>query len=110
MMKQLKDANAVVEQIKKGNYIYYRDPEYPSNFRKVDPKVAINGMNPFTHPDVVFYRLISEEEAIENSYEEFEKEANKEQAYTNKYPHSTDFFLKGWESCKKYHDWRFNNI
>lgn len=110
MMIELKDANAVYEQVKAGNFIYYRDPEYPSNYRKVDPKVAVVGMNPFTHPDTVFYRLISEAEAIEDFYQQYEKEANKEQSYTGKYPHTTDFFLEGWECCKKYYDWRFKSV
>lgn len=110
MMIELKDANAVVEQIKAENCIYYRDPEYPSNFRKVDPKVAIADINPFTHPDTVFYRLISEEEAIEDFYEQYEKEANQQKVNTGKYPHPTDFFLEGWECCKKYYDWRFKNV
>jgi len=104
MMKELKDANAVVEQLKLGNCIWYRDPEYPANFRKVDPQVGIASVNPFTYPDTTFYRLMSEKEGIEDSYDEFEKEANQEQAYTGKYPHSTDFFLAGWEACKKFYN------
>ena len=108
MMEELKDANAVVEQIKKGNYIYYRDPEYPSNFRKVDPKVAINGMNPFTHPDTKFYRLVSESEAIDTFYKEYENKEKQQRSDTGFGFHNTDFFLNGWESCKKYHSWRFD--
>lgn len=110
MMVELKDANEVYEQVKAGNFIYYRDPEYPSNYRKVDPKVAIAAMNPFTHPDTVFYRLISEEEAIEDFYQQYEKELTRQMHTREEYPHSTDFFLEGWECCKKYYDWRFKNV
>lgn len=110
MMVELKDANEVFEQVKSDNCIYYRDPEYPSSFRKVDAQVAIAAMNPFTHPDTTFYRLVSEEEAIEDFYQQYKKEADQEQAYTGKYPHSTDFFLEGWECCKKYYDWRVKTV
>lgn len=104
MMKELKDANAVVEQLKLGNCIYYRDPEYPINFRKVDPEVGIVSINPFTRPDTIFYRLMSEDEGIEQFYDDFKKEADQEYAYTSKRPQNNDFFIAGWLACKKFFD------
>lgn len=71
-------------------------------------------MNPFTHPDTVFYRLISEEEAKEDFYQQYLDECTRtmhNKPTNTGGPHFTaESFVEGWECCKKYYNWRFENV
>lgn len=101
-MVELKDANAVYEVIKSETPIYYRDPEYPANFRKVEPELAIRSINPFTHPETQFYRMVNEKEAQKIIFDECENIDSSDNICASK----RDFFKAGWEGAKTYFNWR----
>lgn len=107
MMVEIKDVNEFHEIVKKKEPIYYRDPEYRSNFRRVEPENGIRSMNPFTHPNEMFYRMVDEGEAQQIKFtDEFSEHSRNHPAYAGGRTIPFHFFQSGWECAKKYFNWR----
>lgn len=102
MMIEIRDANEFHQIVKSDSPVYYRDPEYRSNFRRIEPENGIRSMNPFTYPNETFYRMVDEKEAEEMIFNEVNSEAEKEQSYSGKWPSNQEFFKAGWEGAKAY--------
>lgn len=103
MMVKIKDANEFHEIVKKSEPVYYRDPEYRTNFRRVEPENGIRSMNPFTHPDETFYRMVSETDAQEILFSEHKDKIYMESPMPPPPDgYNRDFFLSGWEGAKTY--------